>query len=490
MGSEVATEIPKNHATFTFEEIETITQSAPQLSSSHSPEREVIGVSTDSRTVEPGNLFIALVGERFDGHDYLERAFALGASAALVQHDITSCTAQPCFRIRDTRVGLGKLAQAHRERWRGTLIAVGGSVGKTTTRRAISSVLRAHTDKSSVHETLANFNNAVGVPMTLLGLSETHRYAVAELGTNTRGEMKWLSEIVRPDIGLLTRISIEHAEGLGSLQDIADEESRLFEHSKQIVLNADDSQICDVAARFKPLISYGLKGDIRLLSATMIDERGMKIQVTAKGTAYELRVPILGEQGIYVALAAFASAHACLSNVDIEKVNEGLASLSRVQDGRMNIRHTAEGAIVIDDTYNANPASMHAAIASASELARLRRRRLVLILGKMGELGAYERQEHIALLDHISNAAPTHVILIGGVYQELAEQLRALSISDVRLVESSDEAAPYATRVVSANNVVLVKGSRSVKSEKVVAQLLSGEGGVVRGRVDPSKELL
>lgn len=484
----MATPIPSNEASFTLGEI--LATTAGRLSGPLTDEAlEVRGVSTDTRFVRPGEAFVALSGERFDGHDHLAEAAVAGAVLAIVEREMAAPPGLSQLIVPSSLEALGALAAAHLDGWRREssrrrVIALTGSAGKSTTKEAILQ-LAAAAQPHGVHATRGNLNNLVGVPMTLLGLGAGHRYAVVEMGTNAPGEIPRLSRMVRPDLGLVTLVAAAHTEGLGTVDDVAVEKNSLFMQLAAdgcAIGNADDERVlaglmrCDAGRR----VRYGrtAEGGYRIIDRQTLasdsskDGDGPRSVVTLErpdGTTITATIPLLGEVGALAMAAAVASVETLLdAAVEGEVVSRALATMS----GRMSTRRAPSGLVVVDDSYNSNPASARASIQTAAELAGTVGRRVVLVLGEMRELGALSESEHVGVGQAAAASGPRLVIAVAGDARHIADQVRDGGI-EALFVDDADAAAELALARCRPDDLVLVKGSRGVRTEKVVEALLA-----------------
>jgi UDP-N-acetylmuramoyl-tripeptide--D-alanyl-D-alanine ligase len=478
----MATPIPQNAAPFTLDEIAHATGGRILR-----PGPAVQGISTDSRALPSGAAFLALIGERFDGHAFLEQAAQRGAAAFIVARDVSLPAQGGAVRVPDPFAALGALARAHRERWSAAphpagaraLVAVGGSAGKTTTTRAITALLAgACGDAGAVHATAGNLNNAIGVPMTLLGLTPHHRFAVVEIGTNHRGEVAALARVALPDAAVVTAIGVEHTEGLGALEDVADEEGDLFAALPEggiAVGNADDplvaSQMQRAGARRRVGYGHSDGAAYRIAARHPAGLSGTAARVERGGEAIELRVPLLGEAGALAAAAALAVTEELLGErLDGGRASQALEALALPADGRLAVIELSDGTVVIDDSYNANPVSARASLRTAAELSQALGKRLVLALGEMRELGVLSAAEHEALGGDAAAARPALLIAVAGDAARTAASAAAAGVA-ARFAATSEEAAALARDAVRPGDLVLVKGSRGVRMERIVEAL-------------------
>jgi len=349
------------------------------------------GCSTDSRSVNDGELFIALRGIHFDGHDFIGAAFEKGASAAMVEQ-IPDERLQPVLAVDNTRLAMGRLAGHWRAEFDITLVAVTGSNGKTTVKEMIASILKL---KAPVLSTRGNLNNDIGVPLTLFGLSAEHRYAVIEMGANHPGEIAGLSKLARPTIAVITQCAPAHLQGFGSVEGVAKAKAEIFsgmEENGIAVINADDKYagLWENAAIHCRKISFSTKKKADFEAKNIVFDPGSGrtefLLSTPEGST-EIRLLLAGEHNVANALAATACCMA--AGIPLELVKSGLESLSYV-NGRLRMLRTSQGVRIFDDTYNANPASLNAGLDVLSKYPG----RKWLVLGEMGELGDQSVQMH------------------------------------------------------------------------------------------------
>jgi UDP-N-acetylmuramoyl-tripeptide--D-alanyl-D-alanine ligase len=474
----MATAIPTNRAAFTCAEI--VASTGARVSGT-SPLDGCIGVTTDSRDNVEGKLFIALSGERFDGHQYVADVLRRGAFGALVERDVPAVSSGLLFTVGSTLSALGALAHAHRVRWGGKVVTIGGSAGKTTTRSAVQTFLAALLP-GKVHGTVGNLNNLVGVPMTILSIEPSHEYAVIEVGTNHRGEVDALSRICGANIALLTCIGLEHSEGLGDLDGIEAEESDLFRHlaeGAQVIGNVDDPRVSRQLVAYEGTRwSYGLgeTATHRIVDRAVVDRQCSQIRILRNhaeiAKEVTLRTRLFGLPGALASAAALAVTDALNVPIDL-----GLAAnaLDRQvgEVGRLRVVERSDQALVIDDCYNANPISMRSSFGVARELARTENRRLLFVLGDMRELGEQSQREHSALADELEGV--TEVVAVGSEMRAFVE--RACELGHTVLhCDDAETAKSRVVKMVQPGDVVLVKGSRGVSLERVVTVLTGGEG--------------
>lgn len=479
----MGTVIPNNKAAFELEEfVRCVRGEVLQPGRGAS----VVGVGTDSRRVQPGNAFVALSGERFDGHDHASSATEAGASVLLVSREVEA-RGPAIVRVDDTLEALGRLGREHRRRWAskvrtrgwdGKVVGITGSAGKTTTCRATTAVLEA-VRPGGVQTPAGNLNNAIGVPLVLLGLEERHGQAVVEIGTNSPGEIAYGAGLAEPDVAVMTLVACAHTQGLGSIEAVAEEKGALFASLRPdgvCVANADDAHVLSQVKRSNGarVLTFGTSpnADVRVVESTRRGWEGQDLRIEARvGSATKIvlaSVPLLGAAGIYASAAALAVAWAvCGDDVDLEAAAKGLRGL-RAESGRLRPRTLGRGSIVIDDAYNANPASMRDSIDVAAKLAGDLGRRLVLVLGEMRELGAQSEREHRRVGEQVAGLKPGVLIAVGGDARLFAE---ATTDGLSEFVPDAETAAGRVLDAVGEQDVILVKGSRGIALERVVAAL-------------------
>ncbi|HJU28057.1 MAG TPA: UDP-N-acetylmuramoyl-tripeptide--D-alanyl-D-alanine ligase [Candidatus Binataceae bacterium] len=475
----MATPIPANRCAFTAEEIIRATDARP----SGPGGVHVESVSIDTRSIAPGALFVALRGGR-DGHQFLRAAAARGAAAAIVEGSRAD-PALPCFEVGDTLEALGRLARLHLRRRRAAaplpVIAVGGAAGKTTTKEMTAALMRALVGRALA--TPGNLNNLIGVPMTIFTLSESDRAAVIECGTNQRGEIRRLADIVAPDAALVLNADIEHTEGLGSLEGVADEEASLFTTARVAVVNSAEPMILARVPAAMRMVRFGdtADADVRLLwrrtdepgRQEIAIELGKELAEAGAQRTLRARLHLIGAASALNATAAVAAVAAALahplSGDEIAALGGALESV-RAVDGRLSTRALG-GVVVIDDSYNANPRSVRAALAAARETADGLGARLIVALGDMLELGELSAEMHRQALRDVVTARPAALIAVGPEMNAaiLADRIEAPAI--VHSCADSPDAAAIVRSLARPGDVLLVKGSRGVAMERVIAGL-------------------
>lgn len=472
----MASAIPENQARFSLSEV--ARECAGELTGS---DAECVGVTTDTRADLRGRLFVALRGERFDGHDFAAQALANGAAGVVVERDLGLSS---CVRVDSTLSALGALAAAHRQRWGKRIVAVAGSAGKTTTRSAITALLSSLAP-GAVHFAAGNLNNLIGVPMVLLGLRPEHQYGVVEIGTNAPGEVRALSAMATPDLAVLTLIGLEHSEGLGDLDGVEREEAEIWSGLSPEGLaigNADDERVQRTiqALPHARTLSYGYaEGASYLLRERSSGALGGSRLVVDRNTTFAqdritIETPLLGDAGAYAALAALAVAE-WLKQRALDSVQISSALGAAGEAGRLTPVALADGTIVLDDSYNSNPASVKSSLETAREIAQARGSRLVLVLGEMRELGALSAEQHREVGSWLGGTGAALLVAISGDAERFLEPARSAGLDTVFCDTAEQGLSALLTRI-QAKDVVLVKASRGVRAERLVRGLVDAKG--------------
>ncbi|MGB1464867.1 MAG: UDP-N-acetylmuramoyl-tripeptide--D-alanyl-D-alanine ligase [Alcanivorax nanhaiticus] len=422
---------------------------------------QINAVVTDTRAMTPGCLFVALKGERFDAHDFLAQAAAEGAAAALVDRDQSDFA--NAVKVADTRHGLGKLASGYADQFSAERMAVTGNAGKTTVKEMAAAMLGADT-----LATAGNFNNDIGVPLTLLRLRAEHRYAVIELGANAPGEIAWTSSLAKPRVVLVTNVTGAHLEGFGSMQGIANAKAEIFggcQAGGQAIINADDSFADFFAGEAEKAGLQVMRISTREatdLYAEQIVLQQDKATFVLQPSGHTVTVPLAGAHQVNNALMAIAAVRAL--GLSLDEALPRLASLKPVP-GRMNL-HSVEKGVLVDDTYNANPGSVRAAIdwLAAQPAPRM------LVLGAMGELGPEAETLVEELGVYAREKGLDQLVAMRGA------QTAASGFGDkANIADDHQQAVSWSAPVLQAGGTVLVKGSRTAGMEAVVKRLTQGE---------------
>ncbi len=434
------------------------------------------GISTDTRTIVPGQLFLAIKGERFDGHDFLEKAIDKGASGLVMERrrrfKIPTMGNTAIIIVSDTLKALGDLAGWWRRMHHASVAAITGSVGKTTVKEMTATILALN------HKTLknrGNLNNLIGLPLTLLSMDEEDRRAVLEMGMNRPGEIGRLTEIADPDIGLITNVAGVHLEGLGDITGVARAKAELLEKispKARIVINGDDRLLRQVAAPFpKRLITYGLGSgnDIQALEIRDFRESGLSFTLRYPANSMRVRINVPGAHNIYNALAA--SAIAISMHERPEHIVKGLESFKGIPS-RFTLISLSRDITLVDDTYNANPASLQAALNTIKNLAA-DKKRIVVGLGEMMELGNKTVSAHLEAGDMVAKIGASHLFAMGEHAREMIRGALSGGLPQKHATEvySHEEMAIRIRDILLDGDLILLKGSRKMRLETVTEYL-------------------
>ncbi len=426
------------------------------------------GVSTDSRNVAAGNLFVALRGDRFDAHEFLHQV-AERKVAAIVVEKMSADLNVPALVVPDTRIALGQIAHYWRQQFKLPVIGVTGSNGKTTVKEMIAAILDAACGVDQYLATRGNFNNDIGVPLTLLRLNAACKAAVIELGMNHPGEIAVLSAIAQPTVGLVNNAQREHQEFMESVEAVARENGAVFAHLPAdgiAVFPADDTytDLWREYAGLRKVLTFGFSDDADVRCAYQANDFGSELSVVTGVSGrqkFSIKLAAAGVHNVRNALAAIA----CTLAIGIaqDAIVRGLQAFAPV-NGRLQRKVAGNGALVIDDTYNANPDSVRAAIDVLAQAAAPR----ILVLGDMGEVGNDGRQYHEEIGAYARENGIEHVLTLGDLASCTASAFGAGAHHYENLETLNDALAA----IVNAHATVLVKGSRFMKMERVVQHLL------------------
>ncbi len=445
------------------------------------PPETIEGVSTDTRTIGPGVLFVALRGEKFDAHAFLGDAAAKGAVAAVVSEEWVAREAvQPglaesngaLLAVGDPLAALGAVARHHRRRFRIPVVGVTGSNGKTTTREMIAAILAT---RGKVLKTEGNLNNEVGLPLTLLGLDPSHQAAVIEMGMSRPGEIARLAAIALPQVGVVTLAAPAHLEGLGTVEAVADAKAELYQGLPEggiAIANADDARMLRRAQTSgRRMITFsatkGRRGDVVVLDIASQGADGLRFVLGVGNREVPVHIPAL--VGVHNAANAAAAAAAAIAlGCTDREIARGLADVRPV-GRRLRLERLPSGVQLVDDCYNANPASMTAALRTLLDLAA-QGRRPVAVLGDMLELGAFEAEAHRGLGEEAARAGVRVLAAFGPRARAAAEAAHAAGL-DAFQTEDMDALVRWAKATLQPTDVLLVKGSRGMKLERLVEAL-------------------
>ena len=452
--------------------------------------RAVKGWSTDTRSLKTGEVFIALQGESFDGHEFISVAAERGASVAIVAESRldrlrADGISLPMIGVADPLEAYGRIATAHREAFDIPVIAIAGSNGKTTTKELVADVLAS---RYEVLRTEGNLNNLIGVPAMMLRLTSAHQAAVIEIGTNAPGEIERLCRILRPTHGLITNIGREHLELLGSVEGVAEEEGALFRYLHAegglALVNLDDPRVARAGRRVGRKLTYGRKAGADLRGTFgPLDEMGapsLHAVESGSGKEFEARLKMPGTHAALNALAAAAVGFAL--KVPPTKIRRALESFSPIMYksgyARLAVVRGRNGGRVLNDTYNSNPDSVRAALTTLGALKPERGGRRIVVMGDMRELGASSADEHRGVGQEIAAKRTIDLVLFFGDEMHLAHQaVEAEGAGRKRPTvslhfEKKEDLIRTLTETLRPEDIVLVKGSRGMKMEEVVRALV------------------
>lgn len=426
----------------------------------------ISAVSTDSRNITPGCLFLPWVGEQFDGHNFIDAALDAGAAGCLCAKLPQDIRPDKFYiKVADTRLALRDMASAYRDKFDIPFVQITGSVGKTTTKEMIAAVLGA---KLNVLKTPENFNNDIGTPLTLFGLSPEHQAAVIETGMNHFGEIEYLGAMVRPDIAVISNIGDAHIEYLGSRGGILKAKCEILEHLKDdgiAILNGDDA-LLDTVTLPQRIIRCGQSEHCQVRISDILDHgvNGITCTVTSEKDVYHLNIPAPGEHMAYAASIAVAVGE--VLGLSKEEIIRGVAAYAPI-GSRMHILRLSDGRVLLDDCYNANPQSVSAAL---EVLARTECERRVAVLGDMGELGDLTEQAHFNAGALAAMLGIDFVVAIGSKAVKIADGA-AMGGAEVLHFATREEAMPTLREQLQPHTTMLIKASHAMHFEEIVKEL-------------------
>jgi UDP-N-acetylmuramoyl-tripeptide--D-alanyl-D-alanine ligase len=436
------------------------------------PDSDVSSVAIDSREVEPGALFVAIRGERSDGHAFVEEAAARGASGAIVERPSSD---MPALVVDDSARALLDLAADERASLAATVVGITGSTGKTTTKDLTAAVLSG---RFAVRASPASFNNEVGVPLTILGADERTEALVCEMGSRGIGHIAMLCAVARPNIGIVTNVGVAHLELFGSRENVVQAKGELVEALPDdgvAILNADDAAVRSYSARTRArAVTFGFApdADVRAIEVSLDNEARASFFLAIDGERERVELSVAGEHMVTNALAA-AACGAALGVTPAETASA--LKGARVSAWRMETFVTNDGVRVINDAYNANPHSMEAALQTARVLAR--DSRLIVVLGHMAELGPISEEEHVRVGELVARLEVDRLLTVGAEARDMqrAAVREGLAMRDVAHLDNADEALDDLRAHVRPGDVVLIKASRVAGLERI-AEALRAEG--------------
>ncbi len=431
------------------------------------PQTMIARISTDSRTLQRGDFFVPIRGENFDGHKFVEQAAERGASGAFVEKNWSGSTPKnfALLRVPDTLVAYQQVAAGYRKSLRLRVIAITGSNGKTSTKDFVAAALGR---RFGVTKTEGNFNNHVGLPRTILESNSEHEIAVWELGMNHPGEIAVLAKIAAPDAAIITNIGLAHIEFMGSREAIAAEKGALAEavgHDGTVILNADDPFSEGIARRTsaKTIFAGINQGSVRAEDITQTAS-GSEFTILEGAHRCRAQLPVPGMHMVQNAILAVAAGRAF--GVSLEDCAAGLAS-TPLTKARLQLREI-RGIQFLDDSYNANPESMKAALRTLMELDAEGQR--IAVLGQMSELGSESERGHAEVGETAADLRIDHLVTVGKLGATIGQAARSAGLEKTTSVNSPAEAAELLGQLASAGDLVLVKGSRSARMERVLEE--------------------
>ncbi|MFB3894898.1 MAG: UDP-N-acetylmuramoyl-tripeptide--D-alanyl-D-alanine ligase [bacterium] len=455
--------------------IDTIVQWAQGRLITDTWQSPVSGVSTDTRTINSGDLFVPIKGVNFDGHDFIKEAILKGAAGVLIDagREVSTISDKKYFviQVKDTKRALGDLAKVYRSQFNIPVIAITGSNGKTTVKEMLASIL---SQRYTVMKNEGNLNNEIGLPLTLFQLGKEHQIAVIELGMSALGEIRRLAEISQPSIGVVTNVAEAHLEFFKSLDEIATAKAELVESLSEkntVVLNADDVRVAQMANSAKAkVVTFGIENnaDFRAKSISFNQENlGIEFRLVTPQDEKKVFIPILGTQHVYNALAATATAWNFIP--DLELIAEGLAK-TKLAKMRMELLDM-NGIKIINDAYNANPKSMQAALQTVSEFKTNGRK--IAVLGTMRELGEITISAHQQVGTMVASLHLDFLITVGDLGHQIAigAKQAGMKPNQIREFESNQGIAEFIDDMIQPGDLILFKASRKIKFEEVVASL-------------------
>jgi len=432
----------------------------------HGADAIFTGVSTDTRTIRAGDLFVALTGPNFDGHNFIVQAANAGAVGSFVSRKLD--LALPQVQVDDTRLALGRLASAWRARFNIPVVAVTGSNGKTTVKNMIAAILSV---RGPTLATIGNLNNDIGVPLTLLRLRESDHHAVIEMGMNHAGEIDYLTHLACPTVALVNNAAAAHLAGLGSVEAVARAKGEIFSGLSSdgtAIINADDphAALWRGLAGTRRILSFGMEQPADVSATCVLNESGSTLQLQTPYGGITMRLPLLGRHNAMNALAASSAALA--AGASLADIQAGLEKLKAVS-GRLEVKAGTQGARVLDDSYNANPGSLAAGI----EVLRNASGERVLVFGDMGELGDTAASLHQRVGELAKKVGIEHLFAVGPLSRAAVEAFGP----NGRHFDSHEALVETLRPMMHSNMTVLVKGSRSMKMERIVAGIVDTVAG-------------
>ncbi|MEI6133005.1 MAG: UDP-N-acetylmuramoyl-tripeptide--D-alanyl-D-alanine ligase [Bacillota bacterium] len=446
---------------------------------SGNPNAVFTGVDTDSRKIHEGSLFVPIVGEKFDGHEYIESSIAAGASGAL--SDRVFVSSSTILKVDDTKKALGDLAKWYLDSFNIPVVAITGSVGKTSTKEMVHAIMQK---KFSTLKTPGNYNNDIGLPLSIFNMSDEYNAIVLEMGMSGLGEISRLSEIASPDIGIITNIGISHIEKLGSRQNILKAKLEIVDGMKDdgiVILNSDDPMLAGVRDFIgKKVITYGTEedADIRAEAVFGKGEFGSEFSLSINGERHEVKLNVPGSHNVYNALAAIAVGS--IFGISTSDSIEALSDFVSDDSMRMFIKEIG-GIKIINDSYNASPISMKAALSVLSEL-RVSGKKYA-VLGDILELGEWSQKAHIEVGESAKFNGIDVLVVVGEFAKHTANGASEAGFNEgnIHIFNNNSEVIAFLFDNITEGDSLLIKGSRGAKMEQVYKAIVEKSGEKVGG---------
>ena len=424
-------------------------------------ETVIKGISTNSREIKEGELFIPLVGDKFDGHEFIRAAFELGASAALTSKETELFIGKTIIRVKDTKKALGAIAAYYKEKHSVPTIAVTGSVGKTTTKDMVYSVI---SQKYNTLKTEANFNNDIGLPLTIFRLEKEHEAAVLEMGMNHFGEIDYLASIGKPDAAIITNIGESHIENLGSREGIFKAKMEItnrFGKGNTLIVNGDNDFLSTVKGEYK-VVRYGLGGGNDVYAKDIVNKGlgGISFTAVVNGTEYAAELAVPGEHNVYNVLAAICAG--IEFKIPMDDILRGIKTFEPTAQ-RLAVENY-KGITIINDCYNASPDSIKAAL---KVLAATDAKRRVAVLGDVLEMGEHAPSAHYGLAEYVKDAGVDVLVTAGENMKNLARGAKEQGVNEIHAFDKTLEACNFVKDALKEGDAVLIKASHGMRFEEV-----------------------
>ena len=423
------------------------------------------GVTTDSRKITEGVLFVALKGENFNGEDFAEDSLKKGAAAVLVSDSAKNISGGVVLKVEDTLTAYQKISQSWRERFQIPVIAITGSNGKTTTKDLTAAAL---SPLGEIQKTSANFNNEIGVPLTLLGINEHHKAAVVEIGMRGLGQIESLAKIVKPNIGIVINVNETHIEILKSVENIAKAKGELVEaipSGGAVILNADNdftAEMKKLAKNGVKIITYGIENPADLTAKNIvIEDTSTEFRLNYGDEIFDFEIPIIGRHNVSNALAAIAAG--LTLGLSIKEIQHGFSTLATTKMRFEVIRR--DGVTIVNDAYNASPASMRAAIQTVAEIYEGRK---IAVLGDMLELGEISKKVHREVGEELAKNNFDTLITLGELGKFIADGAKDAGLKNIFTASTHEEAAKKILEIMQDGDTILFKASHGMHFEKII----------------------